>query len=153
MDRGPGRVEMTRKMSDEQDRKWKIELHPTEDQNEDADEEMVLQFVPEDENETECEIRIVGPILEDLSALGKGDMRLALEAAQNGLGFLFLDRDDHLWWVQGPGEDVLNPAAALTFVRGTDELHHPGPLPSPVDELIEDELQELLDECLGRVIG
>src|SRR5688500_130870 len=139
-------------MTDEQDRKWKIELIPA-DQNEEADEEVVLRFVPEDENETESEIRVFGPIMEDLSALGRGDMRLALEAAQNDLGFLFLDRDDRLWWVKGPGEDVVSEGAALTFVRGTDELHHPGPLPARPDELSEDELQELLDECLGRVIG
>jgi hypothetical protein len=143
---------MTRTMTDEQDRKWKIELIPA-DQNEEADEEVLLRFVPEDENETESEIRVFGPIMEDLSSLGRGDMRLALEAAQNDLGFLFLDRDDRLWWVQGPGEDTLSEGVALTFVRGTDELHHPGPLPAPPDELSEDELQELLDECLGRVIG
>jgi hypothetical protein len=143
---------MTRTMTDEQDRKWKIELIPA-DQNEEADEEVLLRFVPEDESQTESEIRVFGPIMEDLSALGRGDMRLALEAAQNDLGFLFLDRDDHLWWVQEPEEDALSKGGALTFVRGTDELHHPGPLPAPPDELSEDELQELLDECLGRVIG
>jgi hypothetical protein len=146
---------MTRTVLDDQKRRWTLELLPSDETNAEADEEMVIGFVPESDSEdtAECEIRIVGPIMEDLSRLGKGDLRLALEAAQNDIGFLFLDRDDHLWWVQGPGEDALNEGVALTFVRDTDELHHPGPLPGPADELVEDELQELLDECLGKVIG
>lgn len=144
---------MKRTLTDEAGRSWTIELVPAEDQNEEADEEMILEFVPESDDLEECEIRIVGPIEEDLSRLSKRDTRLALEAAQNELGFLFLDRDDRLWWVQGPEEDVIGEGVALTFVRDTDELHHPGPLPARPDELTEDELQELLDETLGRVIG
>ena len=143
---------MSRKLIDEAGHRWDIELLPAEEQIEGADEEMIIRFVPEAEGAAECEIRILGPITEDLSKLGKTEMRLALEAAQNELGFLFLDRDDRLWWVQGPDEDVIG-SGALTFLRGTDELHHPGPLPAPPDELTEDELQELLDETLGRVIG
>ena len=143
---------MARKLKDEAGGSWRIALLPAETRNPDVDEEMVLRFVPDSEDDQECEIRVLGPIVEDLTALSKADMRLALEAAQNDLGFLFLDRDDRLWWVQGPEEDTLSEGA-LTFVRGTDELHHPGPLPAPPDELSEDELQELLDECLGRVIG
>jgi hypothetical protein len=144
---------MTQKLIDDRGRRWDIELLPADVQNDGADEEMVIRFVPEREDGAECEIRIVGPILEDLRRLGRNDLRLALEAAQNGLGFLFLDRDDRPWWVKGAGEDIVAPGAALTFARGTDELHHPGPLPAPPDELTEDELQELLDETLGRVIG
>ena len=144
---------MARKLRDEQDQRWEIALLPADDQNDEADEEMVLRFVPEAEDTAECEIRILGPIVEDLSRLGPADMRFALEAAQDGLGFLFLDRDDRLWWVKGRDEEPIAEGAALTFLRGTDELHHPGPLPAPSDELTEDELQELLDECLGRVIG
>jgi hypothetical protein len=144
---------MARTLTDDQDQKWRIELIQTDPLNDEADEEMLVRFIPEAEDAAECEIRIFGPILEDLSRLGKADLRLALEAAQNELGFLFLDRDDRLWWVQGPQDDTLSDGVALTFVRDTDELHHPGPLPSPPDELSEDELQELLDETLGRVIG
>ena len=144
---------MTRKLTDDAGRSWEIALRPTEAQNDEVDEEMVIRFVPDSEAAEEAEIRIVGPIVEDLSGLGKKEMRLALEAAQNELGFLFLDRDDRLWWVQSPEEDLVAEGAALTFVRDTDELHHAGPLPAPPDELTEDELQELLDEALGRVIG
>jgi hypothetical protein len=144
---------MTRKLIDERKQRWDIALLPTDEENDEADELMVIRFVPESEDTPECEIRIVGPIMEDLSRLGPNDLRLALEAAQNGLGFLFLDHDDRLFWVKGPGEDVIADGAALTFVRGTDELRHSGPLPAPPDELSEDELQELLDETLGRVIG
>ena len=68
-------------------------------------------------------------------------------------GFLFLDCDDRLWWVETPDEDPIVEDAALMFSRRTDELRHPGPLPALPDELTEDELQELLDERLGRVIG
>jgi hypothetical protein len=144
---------MKRSLSDEAGRTWSIELLPAEEQNDDVDEEMILRFVPESDTLEECEIRIVGPIMEDLSRLGKRDMRMALEAAQNELGFLFLDRDDRLWWIQSPEEDMIGAGVALTFVRDTDELHHAGPLPAAPDELSEDELQELLDETLGRVIG
>jgi hypothetical protein len=144
---------MTRKLTDDHGRRWNIELLPADAANDEIDEEMLIRFVPESEAIPECEIRIVGPILEDLSRLGPNDLRDALEAAQNGLGFLFLDRDDRLWWTKGPDADLIAEGAALTFVHGTDELRHPGPLPAPPDELSEDELQELLDERLGRVIG
>jgi hypothetical protein len=144
---------MARTLTDDQDQKWRIELIQTDPINDEADEEMLVRFVPEADDAADCEIRIIGPILEDLSRLGKADLRLALEAAQNELGFLFLDRDDRLWWVQGPEDDTLSEGVALTFLRDTDELHHPGPLPSVPEELSEDELQELLDETLGRVIG
>lgn len=144
---------MTRKVTDDAGQRWQIALVPAEAQNDEVDEEMVVRFVPESEADHECEIRILGPIVEDLSSLSKADMRMALEAAQNEIGFLFLDREDRLWWVQSPEEDVVGEGVALTFVRDTDELHHPGPLPAAPDELTEDELQELLDEILGRVIG
>jgi hypothetical protein len=144
---------MKRAVVDDTGRSWGIALHPADEQNDETDEEMVLRFVPDSDADAEHEIRIVGPILEDLSALPKRDMKLALEAAQNELGFLFLDRDDRLWWVQTPDEDQIGEGVALTFLRDTDELHHPGPLPGPADELTEDELQELLDECLGKVMG
>ena len=144
---------MKRTITDDAGRSWTIELIAPEEENESEDEEMVLRFVPDSDAVPECEIRILGPILEDLSKLGKKDLKLALEAAQNELGFLFLDRDDRLWWVQSAEEDPIAAGAALTFLRDADELHHPGPLPAPPDELSEDELQELLDETLGRVIG
>ena len=144
---------MTRKLMDDEGERWDIELLPADEQNEDVDEAMVIQFTPQSEDKPEAEIRILGPIMEDLSRLGTDDLRLALEAAQNGLGYLFLDRDDKLWWVQGPDEDVVADGMALTFMRGADELRHAGPLPAAPDDLTEDELQELLDECLGRVIG
>ena len=144
---------MKRTLSDEAGRSWTVDLLPIEDPNDDADEEMMLRFIPEAVDLVECEIRILGPIEEDLAKLGKRDLRLALEAAQNDIGFLFVDRDDRLWWVQGPDEDVIAAGVALTFLRDSDELHHPGPLSAPPDELTEDELQELLDETLGRVIG
>jgi hypothetical protein len=144
---------MTRTLNDDAGARWTIELMPMEDQIDDGDEQMMLRFVPEAEGDPECEIRVLGPIVEDLSGLGKRDMRLALEAAQNGVGFLFIDRDDRLWWVKGAQDDALADGAALTFVRDPDELHHRGPLPARPDDLSEDELQELLDETLGRVIG
>jgi hypothetical protein len=144
---------MARKLSDERGRKWEIDLVQPDTQNDEADEEMMIRFVPESDEEIECEIRIIGPIMEDLSRIGKGDIKLALEAAQNGIGFLFLDRDDRVWWIQGPEDDVIAEGTALTFVRGTEELHHGGPLPGAPEDLSEDELQELLDEMLGRVIG
>ena len=144
---------MTRKLIDEEGRSWQIALLPSEPENEDVEEEMILRFTPRDEEIEEVEIRVVGPVMEDLPDLDKEELALGLEAALNETGFLFLDRDEHLWWVQAPEDDPAADGAALTFARFTDELRHPGPLPAPPRELSEDQLQELLDETLGRVIG
>src|SRR5690606_10832287 len=144
---------MKRKLTDEDGRSWLIELLPSEPENEDVEEEMVVRFTPKDEALEECEIRVIGPVMEELPDLAREDLALALDAALNETGFLFLDRDEHLWWVQTPEDDPGLEGMALSFTRGTDELRHPGPLPSPPGELSEDELQELLDELLGRVIG
>lgn len=144
---------MTRKLTDEQGRSWRVELLPTEPENDEVEEEMLLRFTPVDEQSEEAEIRVVGPVMEELPALDKGELTLGLEAALNAVGFLFLDRDDHIWWVQTAEEDPTSDGNALTFARFTDELRHPGPLPAPPAELTEDELQELLDQTLGRVIG
>ena len=144
---------MTRKLKDQDGRSWRIELIPSEPENEDIEEEMLIRFTPRDEEVEECEIRVIGPVMEELPDLEQHEMALALEAALNETGFLFLDRDEHLWWVQSGEDDALADGAALVFVRGTDELRHPGPLSAPPEELSEDELQELLDQLLGRVIG
>ena len=142
-----------RKLMDEEGRSWKVELLPTEQENDEVEEEMLLRFTPVDDRSDEAEIRVVGPVVEEISALAKEELSLALEAALNAVGFLFLDRDDHIWWVQTPEDDPTSDGDALTFARFTDELRHPGPLPAPPAELTEDELQELLDQTLGRVIG
>ena len=144
---------MTRKLMDEKGRSWRIELLPSEPENDEVEEEVLLRFTPVDEQAEEAEIRVVGPVMEELSALDKSELSLGLEAALNDVGFLFLDRDDHLWWVQSPEDDPTSDGNALTFARFTDEQRHPGPLPAPPAELTEDELQELLDQTLGRVIG
>ena len=144
---------MTRKLTDEAGRKWRIALLPVAVENDEADEEMVIRYTPEDEALEERDIRVVGPVMEELPDLDPEELALGLEAAANELGYLFLDRDERLWWVQTAAEDPTADGAAITFARHTDELRHPGPLPSPAEELTEDELQELLDETLGRVIG
>src|SRR5262249_2371482 len=128
---------MTRTLTDDAGNSWSTALTPSNGTNEEVDEEMVMRFVPESDAEAECEIRIVGPAVEPLPRLGKPALRMALEAAQNALGFLFLDRDDRLWWVQSAREDPVADGAALTFVRDTDELRHAGPLPAPPGELTE----------------
>jgi hypothetical protein len=142
-----------RTLTDELGRSWRIELLPSEPENDDVDEEMVIRYTPTDESMDDVEIRVVGPVAEELPELDRDELALGLEAALNEAGFLFLDRDDHLWWIQTPDEDPTAEGTALTFARFTDELHHPGPLPHPPSELTEDELQELLDQTLGRVIG
>ena len=91
---------------------------------------MVIRFLPKDEELDECEIRVVGPVMEELPDLDRKELALALEAALNESGFLFLDRDEHLWWVQSSDEHTAG-GAAITFTRQSDELGHPGPLPSP----------------------
>jgi hypothetical protein len=144
---------MKRVLKDDLGRSWQIGLLPSEPENDEVEEEMVLRFTPTDEDIDECEIRVVGPVLEELPDLDRDELALGLEAALNEVGFLFLDRDDHLWWVQTPEEDPTADGTALTFARHTDELRHPGPLPAPPTALTEDELQELLDQTLGRVIG
>ena len=141
------------KVKDESGQIWRIAIEGAEPEHEEADEEMVVRFVPEDDEELECEIRVLGPMLEEFPDLEPRELRLALDAARSGVGFLFLDRDEHLWWVQTPDEDPVAEDVALTFTRFTDELRHPGPLPGAVEDLTEDEIQELLDETLGRVIG
>lgn len=142
---------MARTIQDDEDRGWRVDVRPAADDTGGA--EAALRFTPQGDETDALEIRAVGPLEDELPRLGRAELNLALEAASNDAGYLFLDRERRLWWVRTDSEDPLCEGCALTFVHASEELHHPGPLEHDPDELGEDELQELLDEAQGRVMG
>jgi len=143
---------MTRTFVDRLDTRWKLSIEPADDPQNDVDAAARLRFQPEDTGEDELEIRAVGPVEEHFDALGSEALELAVEAAGNELGFLFLHPSgDELWWVRtddpegrGTGSDVI--FSTLTEEHLVTDRHAADP-----EHLSEERLLEMLDEARGAV--
>lgn len=139
---------MSRIFRDALDVEWEVFVEPVDDPTDTVDEEVVLHFVPDDDSD-EREIRAVGPVEEMIGTLTEEDLALALEAAGNEIGFVYLHPEGHLWWVRRGDEDPTAEGAALTFSDTEDEFQYGGMLAGEPSTLTEEELQEILDEARG----
>lgn len=138
---------MNRTFEDRLGTTWDVLLLPAGDVAEDVDEEMTLRFTAEGTDDRD--IRVRGPVEERFRELSARDLELAVEAAGNEVGFLFLHPEGHLWWVRDAAEDELSDGSQITFSDLEDEHHYPGALASRPREMSEDELQEILDDVRG----
>lgn len=139
---------MSRTFTDALDVEWEAFIEPTEDPVDTVDEVAVVHFVPDDGSD-ERTIRAVGPIEEMFDSLAEEDLAMAVEAAGNEVGFLFLHSEGHLWWVRRGDEDPVAEGAALTFSDAEDEIQYSGSLAGDPATLTEEELEEILDEARG----
>lgn len=139
---------MSRRFTDALDMEWEAFVEPSEDPVDTVDEVAVLHFVPDDASD-ERTIRAVGPIEEMFDSLDEEELVMAVEAAGNQLGFLFLHPEGHLWWVRRGDEDPVAEGAALTFSDAEDEFQYSGSLAGDPATLTEEELEEILDEARG----
>ena len=138
---------MNRRYEDPLGTTWDVVLAPAEAPDDDIEEEMLLRFTAEGEDDREIHAR--GAIEESFEELTEDDLQVALEAAGNGLGFVFLHPEEGLWWVRRADEDPLSDGAPITFSNQTDEHHYAGRRAGDPTTMTEDELQEALDEARG----
>lgn len=140
---------MSRSFKDDLDTRWSVHLEPVDDPTDTVDEEVILRFSPEREDEDERQVRAVGAVEELFESLTRRDLQLAVEAAGNETGFLFLHPEGRLWWVRRGDEDPLAEGAMITFSDLEDEHEYTGTLASTPETLSEEELREILDEARG----
>lgn len=140
---------MSRTFKDDLGTRWNVHLERVDDPTDTVDEEVILRFSPESENEDERQVRAVGALEELFESLARQDLQLAVEAAGNEAGFLFLHPEGHLWWVRRGDEDPLAEGAMITFSDLQDLHQYSGSLASTPETLSEEELQEILDEARG----
>lgn len=145
---------MSRTFTDDMDDRWTVSLEALGDPTGTVDEEVLVRFTPEDDGTDELEIRAVGPVRERFEELDHDDLQLAVEAAGNDLGFLFLHpSEERLWWVREGSDTQLTGEGSLTFATLDEEIGYDGMLARELSSLSEEELKEMLDEARRLVRG
>ena len=141
---------MARHWKDALDDEWDVELHQEAAEHPDTGELLPHGLLYFSADERSMAIFVRGEVPERVRDMVDAQLELAMEAAKDGRGFLFVDLGGHFWWVKRGGEDDLDEQGCpVTFDDGVDELRHPGPLPAPADEQSDDEIEELLDQARG----
>lgn len=143
---------MMRTFVDRLDTRWEVSIEPADDPQDDVDEAVNLRFQAEDSDEDEREIRAVGPVEEHFDGLGTEELELAVEAAGNELGFLFLHPSgDELWWVRADDPERLGTGSDVIFSTRTEEHLVTDRHAVDPERLSEERLLEMLDEARGAV--
>ena len=140
----------TRRWKDALGDEWNVRLYVEGADHPDTGETLPFDMLHFDDEDRTVEVHVRGDPPEHVSDFEEPALELALVAAKDERGFLFVDLEGHFWWVKRGSEDELEDQGyPIVFDDGTDERRHPGPLPAPADDLSDDEIEELLDQARG----
>ena len=119
---------MGRHFKDDLGDEWNVELHLEGSDHPDTGEPLPHDLIHFDDPDRTIEIFLRGESPESVREMNDQALELAMEAAKDGRGFLFVDLQGHLWWVKrGSEDDLEDQGCPVVFDDGKDELRHPGP--------------------------
>jgi len=129
---------------------WEVDVILEGEEHPDTGEPLTAALIRFGNDDRSMEMSVRGDVEDVIDELDDDRLELAMEAAKDARGFLFVDGRGRFWWVKGAKDDSLNDLGSpLTFDDGVNQLRHPGPLAAPPHDLTDDELEELLAEARG----